>query len=170
MTHPAENPTSDIVFRSHDEPTLVLTRRYGRPVARMWTALTDADDLRGWMPCDTEIDVRAGGRVSFSFPGAEPEHGEVLAVDPPRLLRYRWDSEVLTWELAAADADDDSAGCTLTLTTTVQDVGHTAHNAAGWYRCLDDLARVVDVATVQPETPAVDDLVTYYRSAFSLTR
>jgi uncharacterized protein YndB with AHSA1/START domain len=122
-------------------PTVRLERRLADPPAVVWEALTDREQLRQWFPCDLVV---AGGRwqvgaaITFVFP---PEvidltlTGEVLAVDPPVLLSFRWGDEVLRFELAPVDG-----GTRLVLYDELPGGGVAARNAAGWDQCLDQLA------------------------------
>jgi uncharacterized protein YndB with AHSA1/START domain len=67
----------------HDE-------RYPHPPERVWRALTEPAELAAWlMPCD--FAPRVGHRFTFDArPGLGVIEGEVLEVEPPRLLRCRW--------------------------------------------------------------------------------
>lgn len=63
---------------------------YPHPPERVWRALTEPAELGVWL-MPTDFTPRAGSRFTFD---ARPElgivDGEVLAVEPPRLLRCRW--------------------------------------------------------------------------------
>jgi uncharacterized protein YndB with AHSA1/START domain len=80
----------------------------GRPVQRVWQALTDPDLLARWlMPNDFKPVV--GHQFTFRTEPV-PQHGfdgivhcQVLALDPPQLLRISWRGGTLdtrvTWRL-----------------------------------------------------------------------
>jgi uncharacterized protein YndB with AHSA1/START domain len=80
----------------------------GRPVQQVWQALTDPDLLARWlMPNDFKPDV--GHQFTFRTEPV-PQHGfdgivhcQVLALDPPQLLRISWRGGTLdttvTWRL-----------------------------------------------------------------------
>ena len=61
--------------------------------------------LRQWFPCDVEGEWSVGSELQFTFLHGEGEglsdeelRGEVLTVDPPHLLEFRWSgSSVLNW-------------------------------------------------------------------------
>ena len=68
-----------------DSKTVVLRRSYRAPVEDVWDAITDPDRVTG--------DFRVGGK--FQLQGNAG--GEILACEPPRLLKVTWgasDSEV----------------------------------------------------------------------------
>jgi uncharacterized protein YndB with AHSA1/START domain len=122
-----------------DRPSVRLERHLADPPAIVWQALTERDQLRTWFPCDVVVD---GGRwivgagITFTFP---PEvidmtlRGEVLVVEEPSRLAYRWGDEVLHFELSEED------GGTLLVLFDELPPSFAARNAAGWDDCLDRL-------------------------------
>ena len=66
---------------------------YPHPPERVWLALTDPAELNVWlMPND--FAALAGHKFTFDArPGLGMIDGEVLAVEPPWLLRCRWSGE-----------------------------------------------------------------------------
>jgi hypothetical protein len=65
--------------------------------------------------------------------------GEVLALDPPRLLELGWGPDVLRFEL-----EPQGAGTRLTLLDTLEELGKAARDAAGWHVCLDLLEHALE--------------------------
>jgi uncharacterized protein YndB with AHSA1/START domain len=66
-----------------DRFTVQYVRVFPHPIERVWRALTDPADLAAWcMPAT--IDLRVGG--AYAFQGEE--WGHILALDPPRLIRF----------------------------------------------------------------------------------
>lgn len=55
-----------------------------------WRALTDAARLSEWFATSTELDLRPGGAVTFTWRSGERTHAVVEAVEPPRRFAYRW--------------------------------------------------------------------------------
>jgi uncharacterized protein YndB with AHSA1/START domain len=94
-----------------DGPALVLERRYGHPIERVWRAISEADELDAW------------------FPSGEPL--EVSESDPPFLLAGTWFGEALRFELRP-----DGDGCVLVFTHAFADRDTSARTAAGWDRCF----------------------------------
>ena len=86
--------------------TLVIERSFAHAPEKIWRALTQGALLEDWlMPTDFEPSV--GRRFQFrSTPMPQWNgiiDGEVLEVEPPQRLAYRWDSlgleSVVTWTL-----------------------------------------------------------------------
>lgn len=118
---------------------LVVRRRYPHPVDRVWRAVTEAEHLAAWFPGAPVFDLRRGGRVRFvEFAGDPAEFGEVLDLDPPHLLRFTWDTDIVTLELA-----DEGADTLLTLTNRLEDRPAAGSVATGWEACLEVLGQVI---------------------------
>ena len=126
--------------------TLRLERRLAHPAEKVWRALTERDLLRQWFPGDIVGAWKVGAKLEFIFSPDElddiPEedfHGEVLAVDEPRLLEFRWGTHSMKFEL-----EPDGDGCLFRLTEGFDDKSWCARNAAGWEMCIENLDLVLD--------------------------
>lgn len=128
---------------------LRFERRLAHAPAKVWRALTDPAELRGWrFPAVVELELTPGAtiwfhptdeqRERFGVP-PDPVAGRVLAVDPPRLLEYTWGAETLRWELTP-----DGDGCRLVFVNTIDDDGTGPAVAAGWHAGLELLDAVLD--------------------------
>src|SRR6476646_8427095 len=68
-------------------------RRLAHPIDRVWAAVTEPGELRGWL-ADAEIDLVAGGRVRLRWLNTDDEGneavatGQVSALDPPRVVQF----------------------------------------------------------------------------------
>jgi uncharacterized protein YndB with AHSA1/START domain len=124
--------------------TLRFERHLAQPPEKVWRALTEPEHLAAWFPADMEGERRAGAPLQFPFRDGEGEtmDGEMLVYEPPSVLQYRWDVEILRFELHPTPG-----GCTLTFTSTLADVGTGARDAAGWHACLDLLSHHLAGAT-----------------------
>lgn len=130
------------------EPVLRFERRLRHPPAKVWRAISDPAELAHWFPATVEAELRPGAPMRFTFPDEADDvwDGEVLEVDPPRVYMFRWNDDVLRFELIP-----DGDGCLLVFTQTVGggrpgwlSAGSTA---AGWDACLDALvARLAGTA------------------------
>jgi uncharacterized protein YndB with AHSA1/START domain len=124
-----------------DQWQLRFVRQIGHSPEHVWRALTEAQHQAAWLPARMEGERRAGAPLRFVFEEA-PEHespGEMLTWDPPRLLEYSWEGELLRFELREA-----GAGCELTFVTRFSEMGKAARDAAGWHVCLDQLVDELD--------------------------
>lgn len=121
-------------------PTLRFERRLSHPAEKVWKAITDPAELTHWFPQDLVGTFAPGAKLRFAFRGEAPVldgkpvpdfTGEVLEIDPPRLLAYTWGEDILRFTLTP-----DGDGCLLVFTDTLADRGKSARDGAGWHVCL----------------------------------
>ena len=94
-----------------DQDSIVCEIDIAAPPARVFQALTDAGELKRWFTnseCPVkswQMDARLGGRYSYETQAGSVVvngisefkcHGEILEIDPPRLLVYSW---IANWHL-----------------------------------------------------------------------
>jgi uncharacterized protein YndB with AHSA1/START domain len=119
----------------HGRPAVRFVRVYEHPIDRVWSAVTDATELQHWFPSSVDIDLRAGGTVSFSGdPNLESSSGVVLACDPPRHLAFTWGEDELHFDLEPL-----GGSCRFTLTNVLAEQDTAARNGSGWSVCLREL-------------------------------
>jgi uncharacterized protein YndB with AHSA1/START domain len=126
--------------------TVRFERELAHPPAKVWRALTERELLRKWFPSDVLGGWDVGSKLQFVFPDEvagivddDDTRGEVLAMEPGRLLEFSWGpSSVMRIELAP-----DGAGSRLILSETIDDGSLAARQAAGWEVCLASLASVL---------------------------
>jgi len=122
---------------------LRFERRLAHPPEKVFRAISDPAELAHWFPARMEAELRTGAPVRFTFDeqDAEAPGGEILEVDPPKLLVYTWGDDVLRWEIVP-----EGEGCRLFFSQTIAEEGMSggragaARNAAGWDVCLTRLA------------------------------
>jgi uncharacterized protein YndB with AHSA1/START domain len=126
--------------------TLLVERRLAHAPEKVWRVVTERDLLTQWFPADVEGEWKVGAGLSFIFLHGEGEglseeelSGEVLAVDEPRLLEFRWGTHFLKYELAP-----DGSGCRFRLSESFEDPSWGARNAAGWEMCLENLDLILE--------------------------
>jgi uncharacterized protein YndB with AHSA1/START domain len=56
----------------------------------VWSALTDADELRQWFGAEIEVDARPGGDVRARWPDGGRAVGTVEVAEPDARLAFRW--------------------------------------------------------------------------------
>jgi uncharacterized protein YndB with AHSA1/START domain len=127
--------------------TLIFVRELRQPPERVWTALTDPDELDRWAPFRPDRDLgQPGDAVLVMVDGDErqPMPGVVMRAEAPALLEYSWGADLLRWELEAS-----GAGTRLTLRHTLSEAPDMrAMVAAGWHLCTGVLQQVLDGADV----------------------
>ena len=62
---------------------------YPHPPERVWRAIVDADELSAWLMPNDFVPV-VGARFTMDCDPVGRLRGEVLEVEPPRRLSYRW--------------------------------------------------------------------------------
>lgn len=136
------------------KPVLHFERLLRHSPEKVWAAVTEPDQMRHWFPASVETDLVIGAPMRFRFEGdddATPDpmkDGEILELDPPKVYAFRWNEDVLRFELLPQDE-----GCLLVFTHALAGgaLGRLAagRNAAGWDTCLDGL----DASLAARETP-----------------
>lgn len=125
--------------------TLTVERRVAYSPEQVWRVVTDRALIKGWFPCDVDGEWKVGAPLQFIFLHGEGEglpaeelRGEVLLVDEPRCLEFRWGAHYLKYEL-----EPDGDGCRFRLSESFDDPSWGARNAAGWEMCLENLDSVL---------------------------
>lgn len=118
---------------------LRFTRRLRHSPEKVWRALTEPVQLAAWFPDTIEGDWHPGARLRFAEGSGYAFDGEVVSVEPPRLLEFTWGSDRLRFEIEA-----DGDGSILTLIDTLDELGKAARDGAGWHECLAKLEQHLD--------------------------
>jgi uncharacterized protein YndB with AHSA1/START domain len=141
-THPADG-----TLETHGgRHVMRYERRLDHPIERVWAALTEPSELRGWL-ADADLELVEAGRVQLRWLNTDDAgdsavaDGTVTALDPPRLLELDTDPHgILRWELRRADG-----GTALTFTVSVPAPNGGVDLArAGWHIHLEHLADALD--------------------------
>jgi uncharacterized protein YndB with AHSA1/START domain len=72
-----------------DRWTIEYVRTFPHPIERLWRAITDPKEFGAWF-IPGSIELKTGGAYSFGgCADVEPDFaGEIVAIDPPRLIRF----------------------------------------------------------------------------------
>jgi uncharacterized protein YndB with AHSA1/START domain len=130
--------TDDGVLETKDgKQVLRFERRLDHPIERVWTALTEPDELIGWLAA-AEVDLEAGRIVlHWQNEGGPTTECKITELSPPTVLEYEGEPHGrLRWELRP-----DGGGTLLTFTVTGSfPDDQVALALAGWHWHLDALA------------------------------
>lgn len=119
-------------------------RTLRHPREQVWAAITELDQLRRWFVDILDYDRSAlsfqpGAALTYVAGGEVVGRGTVTGFDPPALLEFTWDAEVLRWELAEQDP-----GCRLIFTNIVDSQETADAVREGWSNGLDRIAAVLE--------------------------
>lgn len=124
---------------------LRFERHLAHPVASVWAALTEPDQLASWLAV-ADIDLTLGGHVELRWQNTDAHghiaiaRGTITRLEPLRLLEIATDIHgVLCWCL---HPEDD--GCALTFTSTTMAAEWLPIVLAGWHAHLDFLSDALD--------------------------
>jgi uncharacterized protein YndB with AHSA1/START domain len=138
-----------VIRRTGESYEVVFTRRLAKPIEKVWAALTVPERLADWLANATiEPDLRVGARFALHFPTLDYRMaGEILALEPPRLIAWTWPDPKDAGKLASVvrfELAPDGAGCLLTLTNGGLVKPDLESVAAGWHTHLEGLAVAAD--------------------------
>jgi uncharacterized protein YndB with AHSA1/START domain len=121
--------------------TVHFERVYDYGLEELWAALTEPEQLRGWLG-EVEIDLRVGGRVVIRFDeaGEQITEGIIRELDPPRLLEYDWTYPGETESVLRLELEPRGEGTLLVLDHRRLPDAAAAGYGAGWHSHLDVLA------------------------------
>jgi uncharacterized protein YndB with AHSA1/START domain len=148
-----------------DEGELTVRRsiRIAAPVEKVWSALTEPEHISRWFGL-AALDgsgVGARGTLSWSDRGQVPLRVE--AIDPPRMVAYRWSNDDASGRLPREVDDEHSTVFTFTLEPTADGVELTVvetgfettsdpganleSHRAGWDAELDELVALLEAGS-----------------------
>jgi uncharacterized protein YndB with AHSA1/START domain len=141
---------------------LRFERRLGHAPDKVWQAITEPAELKHWFPAEVAYDDTAPGtELRFDLQGQDTT-GEILEYDPPKVFAYRWQDDVMRFEVIA-----DGDGCRLLFSHTIDESGGgvlaAGRNAAGWDTCLDGLAARLGSREQQPPEDMFAEMEAYLR-------
>jgi uncharacterized protein YndB with AHSA1/START domain len=124
--------------------------------ARVWTALTQADQLGAWFGTHATIDPRPGGELVFTWDGSTgpsgSSRGVIEAIEPPNRFVFRWQSVIGDAPMTRVEftLDTHPEGTRLrvvesgfaSLPPELRGGTHASH-VEGWQRELGELADYV---------------------------
>jgi uncharacterized protein YndB with AHSA1/START domain len=119
-----------------DRLSVHFERLYDATADELWSALTDPEQLPGWLAHATRFQLEVGGAVDLDFGDGDEVHGEIRELEPGRLLEYTWDEQsVVRFELVPREH-----GVLLLLDHRGLTTNVGVEYGAGWHAHLDMLA------------------------------
>ena len=135
-------PKGEVTMKG-DQMQVVFCRRYAKPVAKLWAALTTPERLEDWLGA-AKIDLRVGGALHIATPNGKQLELTITRVDAPHALGWTWVIDGLNTSVLFELAPDGD-GCRLTLTHSGLNArGRGAGVRAGWHAVLEGLADSLD--------------------------
>ena len=130
-----------------DHMQVVFRRRFTKPVAKVWAALTTPERLEDWFGA-AKIDLRVGGTLHVTSANGKQSAFSITRVEAPHILGWSWLIDGLNTSVLFELAPDGD-GCQLTLTHSGLSArnGRGAGVRAGWHAILEGLADSFDGRT-----------------------
>lgn len=136
------------------KPPLVFTFYIAAPVEKVWDGFVSKEANRTiFLGAEFELDLKPGGLMAWSGPGKDGKPmryvtGEVLRVDAPKLLEYRFgmgDGEVMSHVKVELTPESEAVKVVVTNDGFADDDDRTyAQNAEGWPRILSRLKTLLE--------------------------
>ena len=141
------------VLHEDERVGLRFVRRFAHPVERVWSALTESDQLQFWMPCDIVGERRAGAEIKLPFWPAQIAkyqleetniNGRIEVWDPPAVFQWTWGGDTLRFEL-----NRTNEGTTMIFTTWLEppDLAGASDAAGGYHVCLNHLRMLLETGS-----------------------
>jgi uncharacterized protein YndB with AHSA1/START domain len=141
-----------------DRYTVSRTISIQAPLEKVWAAITEAEHLARWFPQRVDLPVaEVGTRGVFSFEGYGDFPVEVEAIEPMRMIAYRWGNELgapVALESAASTLfrftiEGIEGGTQLTVVetgfeATANPAARMEDNRGGWTSELDELVAYLE--------------------------
>jgi uncharacterized protein YndB with AHSA1/START domain len=135
-------PKGEVTVKG-DHMQVVFRRRYAKPVAKLWAALTTPERLEDWLGA-AKIDLCVGGALHIATSNGKQLELTITRVDAPHALGWTWVIDGLNTSVLFELAPDGD-GCRLTLTHSgLSARGRGAGVRAGWHAVLEGLADSLD--------------------------
>src|SRR5437660_7950056 len=81
-------PKGEVTMKD-DRMQVVFRRRYTKPVAKVWAALTTPERLEDWFGA-AKIDLRVGGTLHITSANGKSSEFSITRVDAPHVLGWSW--------------------------------------------------------------------------------
>lgn len=115
-------------------------RLYDATAEELWAALTDPEQLPGWLAHASRFELEPGGAVELRFEDTDVARGTVQELEPGRVLAFTWrSSEDPAESLVRVEVVPREHGVLLVLEHVRLAPEQRPGYAAGWHAHLDAL-------------------------------
>jgi uncharacterized protein YndB with AHSA1/START domain len=120
-------------------------RRLKHSVEKVWSSLTENEELSKWFSELRIDDLREGGIIKFDMQDGSFEEMKILELKINSVLEYTWGEDIVRFELYP-----EAGGCRLVLIEKIKTItNHTPKDLAGWHVCLDVINALLDGRTME---------------------
>jgi uncharacterized protein YndB with AHSA1/START domain len=120
-------------------------RRLKHSVEKVWSSLTENEELSKWFSELRIDDLREGGIIKFDMQDGSFEEMTILELKINSVLEYTWGEDIVRFELYP-----EAGGCRLVLIEKIKTItNHTPKDLAGWHVCLDVINALLDGRTIE---------------------
>jgi uncharacterized protein YndB with AHSA1/START domain len=135
------------------KPPLTFVFYIAAPIEQVWSGFVSTETNRTiFMGADFHVDLRPGGAMTWSGPGKDGRPtryvtGEVLRVDAPTLLEYKFgmgDGAVMSRVSIALTQETEAVQVIVTNDEFADDDPAYRQNADGWPRILSRLKTLLE--------------------------
>jgi uncharacterized protein YndB with AHSA1/START domain len=125
--------------------TARFERHLKHSVEKVWSSLTENEQLAKWFSELSIDDLREGGVVKFDMQNGTFEEFEILELKWHSVLEYTWGDDQVRFELYP-----EAEGCRLVLIEKIKRItAHTPRDLAGWHVCLDVIEAMLEGRTLE---------------------
>jgi uncharacterized protein YndB with AHSA1/START domain len=133
--------TDGTLETSEGRDVIRFERRLSHPIEKVWSALTEPEELAGWL-AEADLELVEGGPIELRWLNTDDQgnstvvRGAITELDPPHVIEYDTDVHgVLRWELR-----EDGDACVLKFSSRLSlPDDYRTKNLAGWHWHLDRL-------------------------------
>lgn len=128
------------LHESNGRFSLKFERFFPQSPEEIFLIITNPGYFTEWYPFATgEMDLKMGGKIAFDDGEGTTYTGIITELEQPYVFGFREVDDHINISL-----QEEDHGCRMIFTHTFNDPSWAVQTAAGWHRCLDVLAQIVD--------------------------
>jgi uncharacterized protein YndB with AHSA1/START domain len=140
-----------------DRARVRFERLYDATPQELWKALTDPEQLRGWLAHASRFQLEVGGEVRLDFGDDDEVHGAIRELESGRLLEFSWTSSSEAESVVRFEIVPRERGVLLVLDHRALPRDMGVGYSAGWHAHLDMLAAALAGGALE-FTPLYEEL------------